>query len=431
MSTASIASRSDHTVVVTDRTERLLWVAAIALLICLRLPGILIHGRFYGEEGNPIYQSAWTLPWYRTLLGAIGGYYGGYLSLPPNAAGLLARYLAPIEYAPYVTITVALLIQITPAILLATARDEWLAGRTRLLAALLLATTPPVSDEIWLATTHAQVHLALASALVLVLEIRGGAIGVFRLFVLCLAAFSGPAVWALIPFFVLRSYLDGSRGRAVQAAVLAACTIVQLLFFFHMRPDRVFAGPGMQLLIFFVRHLAIPFLGHDQAYAIAQPIYRLVDAQQTPVWPMVISAVAFTAFAVMVFWQRVVPARWMFVSAMTLAVLGYSGAIHGGKNMILVDVGHRYSFAPNVLFALSLFAIATLGRDRARQVASAIVVWLIVIGVHEYFVPTSIYYASGPDWRSQVAAWRADPSRPLETWPGNGTWLVHLPPSAR
>lgn len=431
MSTASIASRSDRAVVVEDRTERLLWVFAIAVLICLRLPGILIHGRFYGEEGNPIYQSAWTLPWYRTLFGAIGGYYGGYLSLPPNAAGLLARYLAPIEYAPYVTITVALLIQITPAILLATARDEWLAGRTRLLAALLLVTTPPVSDEIWLATTHAQAHLALAATLVLVLEMRGGAIGVFRLFVLVLAAFSGPAAWALIPFFVLRSYIDGSKGRATQAGVLAACTITQLLCFFHMRPDRVFAGPRMQLLIFFVRHLAIPFLGHDQAYAIAQPIYRAVDAGHAPVWPMVISAAAFAGLAVIVVRQKVIPARWMFVSAITLAVLSYSGAIHGGKNMILVDVGHRYSFAPNVLFALSLLALAVLGSNRTRQVASAIVVWLIVIGVHEYFVPTSIYYASGPDWRSQVAAWRKDPTRALETWPGNGTWLVHLPPSAR
>lgn len=136
-----------------ERTSaRVLWVLGFALLICIRLPGILIHGRFWAEEGSPIFQYAWTMPWYNVLTLS----YGGYLSIVPNLAGLLARHLVPLAYAPYVTITIALLIQLCPAILLATARDEWLSGRIRLITALLLLATPPATEEVWLATIPRQ-----------------------------------------------------------------------------------------------------------------------------------------------------------------------------------------------------------------------------------------------------------------------------------
>ena len=89
----------------------------------------------------------------------------------------------------------------------------------------------------------------------------------------------------------------------------------------------------------------------------------------------------------------------------------------------------RYSFTPTVLFSLALLALASLARGRAHIIASALVVWLIVIGAHEYFVPQTPPFAAGPDWRSEVATWRADPSRPLRIWPE--TWSIHLPPEAR
>jgi len=94
-----------------------------------------------------------------------------------------------------------------------------------------------------------------------------------------------------------------------------------------------------------------------------------------------------------------------------------------------VNLTPRYSFTPTVLFSLALLALASLARGRAHIIASALVVWLIVIGAHEYFVPQTPPFAAGPDWRSEVAAWRADPSRPLRIWPE--TWSIHLPPEAR
>jgi hypothetical protein len=400
-------------------------VVAFAVLICARLPNIILEGRFWGEDARPAFRQAWTLPWYNALIDS----HGGYVSLVPNLAGLLARHLAPLEYAPYVCIAVALLIQVCPAILLATARDQWLSGRIRLVAALLLVATPPVSEEVWLSTSHTQEHLALCTALILALDVRGRSMALFRLALLVLAAFTGPGAWALIPFFAFRAAADRSWGRGVQTVVLVAATIIQLLFFFRLRPERAFATPQTQLLIFFVRDLVIPLLGHQQALKIAAALPAEVAAGHAPVWPMALTVLVFGGFAAVIFWQRIQPAIWMFASGITLAVLGYSFAFEGGANLLYVDFGLHYSFAPNVLFALSWLALASLGRNDTRIVASAVVVWLIAVGAHEYFVPSAPYFASGPNWRSEVAAWRADPNYLLRIWPE--TWLMPLPPNAR
>ena len=406
---------------ISAATERLLWLLAFAVLICARMPGILIHGRFWVEAGW-YFRNAWTMPWYDALTVT----YGGYVSLVPALAGLLARHLVPLQYAPYVSTGIALLIQLCPAILLVTARDEWLSGRIKLAAALLLLALPPASAHVWLATIHAQVHLALCAGLILALEMRGGAVGFFRLALLLFAAATGPGAWALMPLFAWRAVVERSRGRAVQAGALAAVTIIQLLFFYHALPARAFAGPRMQLLIVFVRHLLIPFLGHDGAAGIATSINDDVAAANAPVWPMLVTAVTFAGFALAILWQHVRPAAWMLAAGVTLAVVGYIGAPQGALS---VNFTPRYSFAPSVLFSLALLALASSAQGRTRVIAPALVVWLIVIGAHEYIVPQTPPFAAGPDWRSEVAAWRADPDRPLRIWPE--TWSIHLPPEAR
>jgi len=95
VSANSIASPEETHATLDRHAGRLLWVFAFAVLICIRMPAILIHGRFWAEEGSPIFQDAWTMPWYGVLTPS----YGGYLSIVPNLAGLFARHLVPLDYA--------------------------------------------------------------------------------------------------------------------------------------------------------------------------------------------------------------------------------------------------------------------------------------------------------------------------------------------
>ena len=54
--------------------EQLWLLAGCALLICLRMPEIVIRGRFWAEEGVVFFHNAWTLPWSKALLTPLGGY---------------------------------------------------------------------------------------------------------------------------------------------------------------------------------------------------------------------------------------------------------------------------------------------------------------------------------------------------------------------
>ena len=424
MATASIVS-PDRRLSFNADADRLAWVLAFAVLVSLRMPSILIHGRFWAEEGHPIFHDVWTMPWYDVLTLS----YGGYLSFVPNLAGLLARHLVPLDYAPYVTITIALLIQICPAVLLATARDEWLNDRIKLVAALLLLATPPATEEVWLATIHAQVHLGLCTALILTLDLRGGAVGVFRYLLLLLAAFCGPGAWTLVPWFALRAVIDKSWTRAAQGALIVFGAAVQLLFFYNfgLRPNPVFAGPRMQLLIVFVRHLLIPLVGVQGAGPIASSVHDQVVAAHAPIWPMVVTVLVFGGFAFAVLRWRVRSSIWLLLGGGTLAVAGYSAALAGGPDLLIPQAGERYSFAPTVLFELALLPLACLG-GRVRWVASALIVWLIAVGVISYAKPSGSGFATGPDWRSEVAAWRADHNHKIAIWPQ--PWYLTLPPQA-
>ena len=95
--------------------------------------------------------------------------------------------------------------------------------------------------------------------------------------------------------------------------------------------------------------------------------------------------------------------------------------------MASVDFGMRYAYAPMALIGLSVLGLAATAGGMTRLVAGALVAWLIVVGGMEYFwVPREM--ANGPDWRAEVAAWRANPAHLLQTWPGGG-WVFALDPA--
>ena len=124
---------------------RRLWLAtpvllgAFAALICLRMPEIILKGRFWSEEGPIFFVNAWT----HTPLHALFFSYGGYLNIAANATTLAARWLMPLELAPYITIAVALLAQLCVPLVLLTTRDGWLQSWPARLAAITLVLVVP------------------------------------------------------------------------------------------------------------------------------------------------------------------------------------------------------------------------------------------------------------------------------------------------
>jgi hypothetical protein len=147
-------------------TLPLLLVALFIVLICARMPDVILHGRFWAEEGRDFFRYAWENPWYRALARP----YGGYLNVVADGGTLLAHVLVPLKYAPYVTIAIALFFQACPAIMIITGKAAWLRPRWAVLAALFVLATPPVSEEVWLQTLHREFHLALCAGIILTMQ---------------------------------------------------------------------------------------------------------------------------------------------------------------------------------------------------------------------------------------------------------------------
>ncbi|HZJ12579.1 MAG TPA: hypothetical protein VFD26_08020 [Methyloceanibacter sp.] len=406
------------------RGERLAYLVAFAVLLCARLPDVLLYARFWAEEGAVFFERAWTMPWYDALLAP----FGGYLNIVANGGALLARYLVPLEMAPYVTTTIGLLFQLTPAIVLLTARDSWLQRRVVLVFALAIIAMPLASEELWLQTLHSQFYLTLCAALILALDPATGVVRFLRRALLLLAGLSGLVPAALVPLFVLRAILDRSYGRAIDAGVLGFAVAAQLLVFYSVDPSRSYAiSPDLFLAIAFVRHIALSILGVEISEQIATYVRAQVSQGHTPLWAPAISIAVFSLLALALFIRRCPALICLFASGCAVFAVSCFGALSDLPGLIHILVHQRYFFVSQVVFGLVVLGIAATGRDLISKVAWVFVVWFVAISSLGYF-STWDFIAHGPDWRSEVAAWRKDPSRPLKIWPTD--WVMKLPPEA-
>jgi hypothetical protein len=405
---------------------RLLALAAFLAAVAARLPKVALKGRFYAEEGPFFFGYAWHMPWRDALTHTLGGYLNIVASGATLADAALVRagWLS-LEHAPYFTEAVALAFQACPAVLVLTARADWLTGRWRRLAALALLATPPLAEQVWLHTLHSQFHLGVAAALLLALEAEAGpALTAFRLALLALGPLTGPAAILLAPLFVARAAWERTPARIAQAAAIALGSAVQLGLFYAGSRARAFGIDAPTLLaVLGVRHVALPLFGPDVAMGLAAGGRAALRAGALPWLAMGLGAAAglgALAFAA-TRWRR--PEAWLSVAALALAVVSYIGGIRSGPLMLDPEFAGRYAFAPLVLAALAALAACETA-PRARWGVG----WLVVVGLYAGLRPLPDI-ANGPDWRAEVRAWRADPEHRLEVWPKG--WKLDLAPGGR
>jgi hypothetical protein len=93
----------------------------------------------------------------------------------------------------------------------------------------------------------------------------------------------------------------------------------------------------------------------------------------------------------------------------------------------MVNFGNRYYVAPAALTGLTVLGLAATGRPIVRRVAWVAVAWLMLVGASNY-THVERMMSRGPEWRREVAQWRADPTRPIAIWPAGWT-VILAPPS--
>lgn len=389
------------------------------------MPDVLLTGRFWAEEGPIFFARAATSPAWVALWMP----YAGYLNLPANAATVLAWWLVPMAYSPYVTMAVGLFSQLYVFGLLFAARDAWLGSRWIRLVAGLLVLTIPGSEELLLTSLGTQFFLLLSCGIILCLRPERGWREAYRCGALLLAPLSGLGPAGLLPLFVAKAVQERSRRRAGETLILAAaCTLQLVLFASRVGTRSYLTDPGVLLATVAVRHLAVPFGGMNLARDWAGAVQATLSAGRTP-WAAI---AAVLLMAALVTWSALrlgtrQAAIWLFAAGAMLAGVAYFGAQNTGYWLVDPDWGPRYAYAAQGMFALTLLNLAVVTRTRARWAWAGLCVWLLTVGMAGYPSPPPLY-AHGPAWRRAVHAWTGRLADGIPTWPR--PWYVWLVPPA-
>jgi hypothetical protein len=403
--------------------ERILYIFVFAAFTTIRIPSVLTSGRFWAEEGTVFFVNAWYQNWHNALFAS----YGGYMAICANLAGVLAKYLVPLEYACYVPTVFALVIQIMPAILLCTSKQAWLQDRKILITSLLLVVSMPFSYEVWLSSIGSQCHLNLCVILILALETTTGLVAFFRYSLLLLAPLSGPGPIFLLPLFIARAVIERSKPRAIQAAVLGLASAVQIvLSFLYAQPRQL--GTSLVVLIntIFLKHILEPLVGLVYPLHLTRHLHDVLTGGPTSIAIAIFTVVIFGLFGTIAWKAGNAPPIWLFLSALALSTVSYFGAWGIVRtDLLYAGFADRYAFAPQVSFELALLCLSCMTKGWTRSICRVIVAWILVIGLLSYFsIP--IGFSNGPSWSSEVKAWRKDPRHPLKIWPY--PWYIQLAP---
>jgi hypothetical protein len=419
----------------SDRKAALL--AIYSVLVALRYPWLLLHGRLWAEEGTVYLRSAWS----GTVASSLFASHLGYLAIWTNMSALLAARVFPLPYAAVIMTWCAFLIQILAGYLLV--QCELLktnASRAIALAILLVG----VGMESWLNTINSQFYLAICSGIILISS--ADRLKILRNSVLVLAAFTGPVTCFLAPFFLLRAFLARTKANLLQAGIITSCACIQALVVvraLHTGVRQVnFQAAGVAP-IFLVNFILDPLsgrIGRLVGYSAilnnsASPLLPVNRIHHFPLtWPfLLLWAVLDIAFIAWLFYITADTSDrsswWLLAMSLWLAAFAMYGAVGG-----TYDLDERYVLPSTFLIGTSLLLTAVKRRlPSARRVsASCLVVMFLAAGTVDYFYYP--YWAakqrSGePTWTGQAELWQHDPATRLPVWPKG--WMPQgfsLPP---
>jgi hypothetical protein len=132
-----------------------------------------------------------------------------------------------------------------------------------------------------------------------------------------------------------------------------------------------------------------------------------------------IAAVAVAAFFAMLVTTLKArdDASWLLCAAICVGsiTLGF-GVIGSATSTLFVLAGPRYNYIPLVLIGLCFLCLAARPDPVERRIPRLLVLLMLFVGEVHYRHPNPDF-ADGPSWQKEVAAWRADPDRPLQVWP--------------
>ena len=381
----------------SDRFVLPLVLVSGCLVAWARSPSVILHPRLYAEDGAVFFRAAYSQGWHAPLSQTYAGYLQTFSRLVADI-GLLV----PLSRVPLLFAVIALVVQVLPAVLVASRRFARAVPdlRVRLLLAAVYLVLPN-SSEVNVVLTNAQWHLAVLAVLVVLAMPAAGAWRVFDLAAMVLAGLTGPFVLSLIVVTAIVYYRRRQGWTLIVGAV--ALTTGAIQFTELLQAPRPHVGPlgatasrlteilGGRLIGNTVLGTSTTTSGQFVAHLLAMSILFLVAA-------LVVVGCAL--------WRGPFELKMFNLWAgLTLAgsLASPLASAQGYQWQMLVgNAGDRYWLFPSLAFVADLIWLAGQIRTPWRIPAASAVALLVVFaafGVREDFRYPVV---SAPGWQAQV-----------------------------
>lgn len=409
-----------------------LMLLGAVFLIVFREFNLFISPRFWAEEGSVYFLYSLTHSWYETLLFSYAGYY----SFISNFSTMLAARVVPLDYAPFVTLLISLIVQLLPIGIIVFSKAElWKSSGRKIIGVLIILFTM-LSGESWLNTVNSQFYLAMAAFLILIEH--GTVISytkkwIYRI-LLVLAGLSGLVSCFLTPVYILSTIVERTREKIIHSAILLLTTLIQLwviffVFGYHDAFQGRFEGFDALLLtpFMFLRTMILPVFGPTFTdYSVQNFIFSYFGgALLALVTALVILFILYLlSFRLSLKEKIIYLGSYLLISVLSiLSLLGNSL-----EYLPSSFFGARYFFVSSVVFLILLFRNVVYDLDKKKKLFPNLSVFLLSLALVAgliYYQHSLIYRSDWPEWREQVALWRSGSQEFVEIWPPG--WSIELP----
>ena len=410
---------------------KIIFFLIIILISFYRSPYIFLEGRFFGEEGELWFKSAYENNFFEhfSYFAKIAGYY----NLIVNLLTELSTYV-PLIYAPFVTVYGSFIVILIP-ILLILFGDSYMFknDKQKFVGCLIFFVTYPHVPEIWLNSVNSQIYLFFISLLILYLKPSDKKNKILISSLLFLSGMSGIYSCTLTPLYLLKYYFTKKKNDLVNSIILVFCSLTQLSLIIYSK----FSGKLYESIInpsltidgiinLVYNFFAKPIIGRQSLHF----IYESSGLQNFGYISMLL--IFFSIFVIIFYillrskFIEYLYKDYVLQSLLIIYVLIFMIVIFGADNF---QTSGRYAAIPGVLFLLIIFRIGM--NFHIKKIAyffNILVLISIVVGfyefrpkvkniIHNHHSLKNLDCLDCPNWQDEVEKFRKNNNYEMKIWP--------------
>ena len=411
--------------------SKIIFFLIIILISFYRSPYIFLEGRFFGEEGELWFKSAYENNFFKhfSYFAEIAGYY----NLIVNLLTELSTYV-PLIYAPLVTVYGSFIIILIPIILILF-KDSYLFknDKQKFVGCLIFFITYPHIPEIWLNSVNSQIYLFFISLLILYLKPSDKKNRTLMSSLLFLSGMSGIYSCSLTPLYLLKYYFTKTKNDLINSIILVFCSITQLSLIIYSKfsgklyesiINPSFTIDGIINLIY--NFFAKPIIGKQSVFFIYEN-FALQKFGYTSMLFVFLSFFLIVSFMLMKSkFIKFLSKDYVLQSLFIIYALIFIIVIFGADNF---QTSGRYAAIPGVLFLLIIFYLGmNFHSKKIANFFSILILISIITGFYEFRPKEKNIYNNHhslknldclncPNWQEEVKKFREDNSYQLKIWP--------------